>query len=79
MAYWYDDTSDRDPTSRRCVDFMMDSESDISALPGIRTYGTPQPDDSTVHLPVEKGSTAMSISPAKLFILNSNNQWTEAK
>lgn len=77
--YWYDDTSDRDPSSRRCVDFIIDTPADINNLPGIGVYGKPQPDDSTVHFPVEKGSTAMSISPAKLFILNSSNQWTEAK
>lgn len=76
--FWYDDNSYRDPTSRRVVDFLMDSVEDLSDLPGINKRGTPQPDDSTVHLPVEKGSTALCISDASLYILNSQNQWIKS-
>lgn len=73
--YWLDDTSDRDPTSRRVVDFIMDSTDDIPSLPRIGVYGTPQPDDSFVHYPVEKGSTALCIANSSLYMLNSDNVW----
>lgn len=76
--YWYDDNSDKDPTSRRVIDFIMDSAADLSSLPGINKYGTPQPDDSTVHLPVEKGSSVLCIGDASLYILNSQNQWIKS-
>lgn len=76
--FWYDDNSNRDPTSRRVVDFFCDTPADVADLPGIKKYGKPQPDDSTVHLPVEKGSTAMVISDASLYILNSQNQWIKS-
>lgn len=75
MAYWYDDTSARGLTSRRCVDFMMDSEEDLEALPTSSAEGEPQGDDSTLHLKVAKGSTAMSIETKILYILNSKDQW----
>lgn len=75
MSYWIDDTSDRDPTSRRVLDYIMDTPDDLAALPGINRKGTPQPDDSTLHLPVEKGSTAFCISNSSIYMLNSSDQW----
>ena len=73
--YWLDDTSDRDPTTRRVRDFMMDSDADLASLPRIGIPGVPQPDDTFVSLPVEKGSSAMSIKEGNLYFLNSNNEW----
>lgn len=75
MGYWIDDTSDRDRTSRRCLDFLMDSSQDLNSLPKIGIPGVPQPGDSSAHLPVEKGSTAFSVSEFKIWFLNSQNQW----
>ena len=75
MSYWLDDTSDRDPTSRRCLDFMIDTADDLNSLPSINHTGVPQSDDSTVHLPVEKGSTAFCIGNSNLYMLNSEGEW----
>ena len=77
MAYWYDDTSARSMTSRRNVDFMMDDDSDVSLLPTIENEGVPQDGDSTLHLPVGKGSSALSIATATLFMLNSQGEWVQ--
>lgn len=77
MAYWYDDTSARSNTSRRCIDFMMDDDSDVNSLPTIENEGVPQDGDSTLHLPVSKGSSALSISSTTLYFLNSQGEWVE--
>lgn len=77
MAYWYDDASPRGRTSRRCVAFYMDSDSDLITLPTSDTEGEPQEGDTTLHLPVTKGSTAFSIESSSVFMLKSDNTWHE--
>jgi len=77
MAYWYDDTSPRSGTSRRCIAFYMDSDSDLAELPTSTTEGTPQLNDTTLHLPVGKGSTAFSIDSSSVFMLKSDDTWQE--
>lgn len=76
MAYWYDDST-QIKTSRRLVDFIMDNDDDVELLPKIGIPGVPQAGDSTLHLPVVKGSTSLSIGSASLFMLNSHNEWVK--
>ena len=78
MAYWYDDLSARSVgTSRRVVDLICDTDADIQDLPTSVAEGVPQPDSSTVHLPVEQGSSCMVIGSSSLYMLNSQDQWVE--
>ena len=75
MAYWYE--AGHNPGASRQVSFLMDSDSDKNSLPTSTSQGTKQGTDDVLHMPVGKGSTALSIASGKLFILNSSNQWTE--
>ena len=77
MAYWYDDASPRGNTSRRVIDFVADTDSDISTLPTSNTEGVPQGDDTTLHKKVEKGSSCLVIDSSSLYMLNSEDQWVQ--
>lgn len=77
MAYWYDDLSARSTSSRRVVMFDTDERGNISDLPTTSAEGTPQDGDSTLHLKVAKGSTALVIEDSSVWMLNSNDEWIE--
>ena len=77
MAYWYDDLSARQPTSRRVIDFVCDTNADIQDLPTSSKEGVPQQGDSTLHQKVEKGSSCMVIDASTLWMLNSEDRWVE--
>ena len=77
MAYWYDDTSSRANTSRRCVNYIADTESDINDLPTSTTEGAVQGNDTTLHRCVDKGSSCLVIDTGAVYMLNSNNQWVQ--
>lgn len=74
MAYWINDTARYSPS--RQIQFFMDSDSDKSDLPTSSAEGEPQ-DDTVTHKKVGKGSTALSISSGKVFMLDSEDNWTE--
>lgn len=78
MAYWLDES---DPikysgTSRQ-VSFFIDTPSDINDLPGINKRGVQQGDNTVSCEPVGAGSSALCISEGALYILNSQNVWTQ--
>ena len=74
MAYWIDNKGSDAPS--RQISFFMDSDSDVSDLPTSASSGESQ-GDSVTHLPVNKGSRALSIDSGKKYILNSSDDWTE--
>ena len=55
----------------RQVQYIVDTDSDISKLPTSTARG--QNGDGCVSI----GSMAMSIASGKIFVLASNNTWTE--
>lgn len=74
--YWIDESEPvRYTGTSRQVSFYMDSDADVSSLPGIDRYGVQQGDDTVSCKPVGKGSSALSIDSSTLFFLNSNDQW----
>ena len=77
MAYWYDDASPGGNTSRRVIDFIADTDSDIDDLPTSITEGKPQENDTTLHKCVEKGSSCLVIESSSLYMLNSDDQWVQ--
>ena len=74
MAYWINDSVLYSPS--RQVQFFMDSDSDKDDLPTSSAEGTSQ-GDTVTHKKVGKGSTVLSISSGKVFILDSEDNWTE--
>ena len=74
MAYWIKDTAQYSPS--RQIQYIMDADSDKSDLPTSTANGTSQ-GDSVTHLKCGKGSVALSISSGKIFILDSDDDWTE--
>lgn len=76
--YWLDSTQQYtgSPTQR---DFFCDTSSDIEMLPTAEREGVQQGDDTISCQKVEKGSTCLCISPVALYILNSQDEWKEAK
>lgn len=77
MAYWLD-TNFKVSGSKRMVKFWMDTEQDVQILPHLHSEGVVQ-NDTVTHLPVSAGSLARAIDTSKLFVLNSNDLWTEQK
>ena len=75
MAYWFKAGST--PGSSRQIEYLMDSDSDVSSLPTSSSDGTKQQGDSIVHLKCGKGSIALSIGTGNIFILNSNDSWVK--
>lgn len=57
--------------------YDLDERSEISDLPTTSSEGTPQDGDSTLHLKVAKGSTALVIEDSSVWKLNSNDEWVE--
>ena len=76
MAYWIDESEPikYSGTSRQ-VPFWMDSDADVSSLPGINKYGVQQGDNTVSCQPVGAGSSALSIDSSTLFVLKSTNEW----
>jgi hypothetical protein len=78
MAYWLDSSQSYagSPVQR---DFWCDTDSDIQNLPTSAHEGVQQGEDTVSCQKCEKGSTCFCISPTKLYILNSQDEWVEAK
>lgn len=74
MAYWLNDAVPYNPS--RQAQFFMDTDMDKNSLPTSTADGVPQ-NDTVTHKKVKKGSTALSILSGKVFILDSNDTWTE--
>lgn len=76
--YWID--SDKEYTGTPAqMDFWCDTPDDVPNLPTSSRLGVQQGDDTVSCQKVNKGSTCFCISPAKLFVLNSEDSWVEAK
>ena len=74
MAYWYDEETKVNGSSHQ-VSFWCDSDADVADLPTSTTEGVKQGDSDTLHLPVAKGSSCISIDTATMFVLNSSDIW----
>ena len=74
MAYWYDESQVVKGSSRK-IEFIADTEQDIANLPTSTENGVVQEGNSTLHLPVAKGSSCLVLEPACYYILNSSDQW----
>ena len=72
--YWID-ASTKANNSRQ-FQFLMDTDADKNNLPTSTSSGVKQGDEVSC-LPCGKGSTALSIATGKIFVLNSNDVWTE--
>lgn len=75
MAYWFKAGSNSG--SSRQIEFLMDSDADVSSLPTSSQNGTKQQNDDVSHLKCGKGSVALSIGTGNVFILNSNDFWVK--
>ena len=75
MAYWIAEGSS--VNNSRQLTYIMDEDNDKNLLPKVGIAGTQQGEDEVIHLPCGRGSQAISIASGKLFILDSNNVWTE--
>lgn len=56
---------------------ICDVRSDISNLPTSQQAGVQQGEDNVSYLPCAKGEKCFCIGESSLFILNSNDVWTE--
>lgn len=74
MAYWINDSVPYSPS--RQVQYFMDSDSDKDNLPTSSVEGASQ-GDSVTSKECGKGSIALSIGSGKLFVLDSEDNWTE--
>lgn len=76
--YWIDSaTADTGTPPQR--DFWCDTPDDISNLPTSIHLGVQQGDDTVSNQIVAHGSTCFCISPVGLYVLNSEDEWKEAK
>lgn len=75
MAYWINESAK--VGSGRQISYYLDADSDVANLPTTTTSGVKQGTDEVSCLPCGKGSAALSIGSGKVYILNSNNVWTE--
>lgn len=60
-------------------DFWCDTPEDIANLPTSSSPGIQQGEDTVSCQICAKGSTCFCISPVGLYILNSEDEWKEAK
>lgn len=74
--YWISNDAESHGSSKQ-VSFMCDSLTDISNLPTSQASGVQQGEDTASYLPCAKGSSCFCIGESSLFILNSNDVWTE--
>lgn len=78
MSYWIDPTQEDVGTPPQ-RDFMCDTPADVPNLPTMTRLGVQQGEDTVSNQIVEKGSSCFCISPVGLYILNSEDEWKEAK
>lgn len=78
MSYWLDTNQDYAGTPAQ-RDFWCDTTDDVQNLPTSTTLGVQQGDDTVSCQKCNKGSTCFCISPASLYILNSEDKWIKAK
>ena len=78
MAYWIDSDKEYVGTPAQ-MDFWCDTPDDVQNLPTSSTMGVQQGEDTVSCQMVNKGSTCISIEPIKMFVLNSEDRWVEAK
>lgn len=76
--YWIDSDKEYVGTPAQ-TDFWCDTTSDIPNLPTSQHEGVQQGDDTVSCQKCNKGSTCFCISPVGLYILNSEDEWVEAK
>jgi len=73
MAYWIDPTEKSVGNKKS---FYCDTTSDIADMPTSSSEGVPQT-DTVAHKVVAPGSDVYVISEAKMYILNSLDNWVE--
>ena len=75
--YWFDETA---PVGAgRQVTFFLDNDLDVTNLPTHTRAGSnlDNPNDTTLSRPVGIGSKAFVIGSARLYMLDSNDNWVE--
>lgn len=75
MAYWFAPNQKIGASGQ--AKFLMDTDTDVSSLPTSTTPGEKQTGNDVVHLPCGKGSIALSITSANIYVLNSQDEWVE--
>ena len=76
--YWLDSAQSYSGSENQ-RDFFCDTPDDIPNLPTSSHEGIQQGDDTVSCQIVEKGSSCFCISPNALYVLNSQDEWKEAK
>ena len=75
MAYWIHESGNG--TRAKFKVFFMDADTDLANLPTSDTEGVKQDIDPYAHECCDIGSQCLSIESSKVFVLNSENEWTD--